>query len=238
MKISNSVYARRPKTRTDDSSERAKTCSVKTSHCVIFRGHFSSRQNCTQFIIGKLLFQARLLGDSVGGSVLGSTGSSMTGSSIGNTDGRSTSSTASSSSSSSSSMMSTSSKCLSKFSSPFKRRKNKAKNSTSALASSSVDQGSTQGTSGGNSVADFEQLLLAPDNSHREEMLRLFILKLDEEANYFQVSASPEEELCDCQKCQVTHSLFCRRPSAKTKTKLRSLRPLWPPGFSSPILEY
>mgnify|MGYP007015411942 FL=1 len=160
----------------------------------------------------------------------------MTGSSIGNTDGRSTSSTASSSSSSSSSMMSTSSKCLSKFSSPFKRRKNKAKNSTSALASSSVDQGPT-GTSGGNSVADFEQLLLAPDNSHREEMLRLFILKLDEEANYFQVSASPEEELCDCQKCQVTHSLF-RRPSAKTKTKLRSLRPLWPPGFSSPILEY
>ena len=216
-------------------ARRAKTCSVKTSHCVIFRGHFSSRQNCTQFIIGKLLFQARLLGDSVGGSVLGSTGSSMTGSSIGNTDGRSTSSTASSSSSSSSSMMSTSSKCLSKFSSPFKRRKNKAKNSTSALASSSVDQ-ATQGTSG-NSVADFEQLLLAPDNSHREEMLRLFILKLDEEANYFQVSASPEEELCDCQKCQVTHSLF-RRPSAKTKTKLRSLRPLWPPGFSSPILEY
>ena len=57
-------------------------------------------------------------------------------------------------------------------------------------------------------MADFEQLLLAPDNSHREEMLRLFILKLDEEANYFQVSASPEEELCDCQKCQVTHSLF------------------------------
>ena len=160
------------------------------------------------------------MGDSVGGSVLGSTGSSMTGSSIGNTDGRSTSSTASSSSSSSSSMMSTSSKCLSKFSSPFKRRKNKAKNSTpSALASSSVDQGSTQGTSGGNSVADFEQLLLAPDNSHREEMLRLFILKLDEEANYFQVSASPEEELCDCQKCQVTHSLFRCRPS-ETKTKL------------------
>jgi hypothetical protein len=37
----------------------------------------------------------------------------------------------------------------------------------------------------------------------REELLRLFILKLDEEANYFQVSASPEEELCDCQKCQV-----------------------------------
>jgi hypothetical protein len=37
----------------------------------------------------------------------------------------------------------------------------------------------------------------------RDELLRLFILKLDEEANYFQVQASPEEELCDCQKCQV-----------------------------------
>ena len=182
-----------------NENEDSIRCSVKTSHCVIFRGHFSSRQNCTQFIIGKLTFQARLLGttnDHSGGSA-GSM--SMTGSNAG--DG-----TSNSSSSSSSSMMSTSSKCLSKFSSPFKRnKKNKAKNSaTSSLAtasSSSSDQENAK-------VADFEQLLLAPDNSHREEMLRLFILKLDEEANYFQVSASPEEELCDCQKCQVTHSLF------------------------------
>ena len=37
----------------------------------------------------------------------------------------------------------------------------------------------------------------------REEMLRLFILKLDEEANYFDASPSPEEELCECSKCQV-----------------------------------
>ena len=37
----------------------------------------------------------------------------------------------------------------------------------------------------------------------RDELLKLFILKLDEEANYFQVTASPEEELCDCQKCQI-----------------------------------
>ena len=100
------------------------------------------------------------------------------GSTTSSTDGSSTAS-------SSSSMMSTSSKCLSKFSSPFKR---KPKNKTSNKPAT---------------VADFEKLLLAPDNSHREEMLRLFILKLDEEANYFQVSASPEEELCDCQKCQV-----------------------------------
>ena len=148
------------------------TSSVKTTHCVIFRGHFSSRQNCTPFIMGKLLFQARLLGGSTGNS----------------SDGSSTAS-------SSSSMMSTSSKCLSKFSSPFKRKpKNKAAKQASSNPASNV--------------ADFEKLLLAPDNSHREEMLRLFILKLDEEANYFQVSASPEEELCDCQKCQVTFIIF------------------------------
>ena len=163
---------------------REATCSVKTSHCVIFRGHFSSRQNCTQFIIGKLwpFFQARLLD------------SGSAGGSVGTGDGSSTAS------SSSSSMMSTSSKCLSKFSSPFKRRKNKAPKNQ--------DINPIAGASNA-TESSFEQLLLAPDNSHREEMLRLFILKLDEEANYFQVSASPEEELCDCQKCQVTHSLFC-----------------------------
>merc|ERR1711953_1022619 len=71
---------------------------------------------------------------------------------------------------------------------------------TSSLATASSSSSSDQENA---KVADFEQLLLAPDNSHREEMLRLFILKLDEEANYFQVSASPEEELCDCQKCQI-----------------------------------
>ena len=38
----------------------------------------------------------------------------------------------------------------------------------------------------------------------RDELLSLYILKLDEEANYFKVSpTSPEEELCDCSKCQV-----------------------------------
>merc|ERR1711953_1186495 len=139
------------------------------------------------------LDEARLLGTTSDHSG-GSAGSmSMTGSNAG--DG-----TSNSSSSSSSSMMSTSSKCLSKFSSPFKRnKKNKAKNSaTSSLATASSSSSDQEAK-----VADFEQLLLAPDNSHREEMLRLFILKLDEEANYFQVSASPEEELCDCQKCQI-----------------------------------
>ena len=42
----------------------------------------------------------------------------------------------------------------------------------------------------------------------REEMLRLFILKLDEEANYFDASPSPEEELCECSKCQVRNLKF------------------------------
>ena len=38
----------------------------------------------------------------------------------------------------------------------------------------------------------------------RDELLSLYILKLDEEANYFKVSpTTPEEELCDCTKCQV-----------------------------------
>ena len=41
----------------------------------------------------------------------------------------------------------------------------------------------------------------------RDELLSLYILKLDEEANYFKVSpTSPEEELCDCNKCQVSSS--------------------------------
>ena len=112
--------------------------------------------------------------------------------------------------------MSTSSKCLSKFSSPFKRKpKNKAKQNP-------------QASNPATNLADFEKLLLAPDNSHREEMLRLFILKLDEEANYFQVSASPEEELCDCQKCQVTFIIFLL---LVFKTQSRSLE-------SIPILEY
>ena len=41
----------------------------------------------------------------------------------------------------------------------------------------------------------------------RDELLSLYILKLDEEANYFKVSPnSPEEEMCDCTKCQVINA--------------------------------
>lgn len=40
----------------------------------------------------------------------------------------------------------------------------------------------------------------------KEEMFKLYLIKLEEEANYFQVSASPEDEMCDCLKCQVSKS--------------------------------
>lgn len=43
----------------------------------------------------------------------------------------------------------------------------------------------------------------------KEELLRLYIQKLDEEANYFKASSPTEDDLCDCPKCQVsTHSLY------------------------------
>lgn len=46
----------------------------------------------------------------------------------------------------------------------------------------------------------------------RDELLSLYILKLDEEANYFKVSpTSPEEELCDCSKCQSYYSDYYSR---------------------------
>ena len=41
------------------------------------------------------------------------------------------------------------------------------------------------------------------DLMNREELLRLYILKLDEEANYFKASSPTEEEFCNCPKCQV-----------------------------------
>ena len=44
---------------------------------------------------------------------------------------------------------------------------------------------------------------LLASSTNREELLRLFILKLEEESNYFDSSPSPEEELCECSKCQV-----------------------------------
>jgi hypothetical protein len=37
----------------------------------------------------------------------------------------------------------------------------------------------------------------------REELLQLYVMKLDEEANYFKATSPIEEEFCDCPKCQV-----------------------------------
>jgi hypothetical protein len=48
---------------------------------------------------------------------------------------------------------------------------------------------------------------VALSKESREELLRLFILKLDEEANYLD-SPSPDEDLCECPKCQVNKRSF------------------------------
>ena len=37
----------------------------------------------------------------------------------------------------------------------------------------------------------------------REELLQLYVMKLDEEANYFTATSPVEEEFCNCPKCQV-----------------------------------
>ena len=76
------------------------------------------------------------------------------------------------------------SKSVSRFCSPFKSRK-RGKNPSSfdgLLDELGLGQ---------------EELI------NREELLQLYILKLDEEANYFKVSTPVEEEFCDCSKCQV-----------------------------------
>ena len=44
----------------------------------------------------------------------------------------------------------------------------------------------------------------------REELLQLYVMKLDEEANYFKATSPVEEEFCNCPKCQVRkHALVC-----------------------------
>lgn len=126
-------------------------------------------------------------------------------------------------STSSSSSSSLSSKSLSMFSSPFKRKpkgpKAKSKNKDSsetttfqrlllseAEETTPTPQQTTYATATNvptTQASYYGTSTSTGTNLTKEELLRLFILKLDEEANYFQVSASPEEELCDCQKCQV-----------------------------------
>ena len=38
-----------------------------------------------------------------------------------------------------------------------------------------------------------------------QDLMNLYILKLEEEANYFK-SSSPEDEICSCNNCQVCHT--------------------------------
>ena len=116
-----------------------------------------------------------------------------------------------SSSTTSSSSSSLSSKSMSIFSSPFKRkpkgiRRGKSKEETfQRLLLSEDEVAVTSSSTSGTSMSTSGTTASSTTAISREELLRLFILKLDEEANYFQMSASPdpEEELCDCQKCQV-----------------------------------
>ncbi len=115
------------------------------------------------------------------------------------------SSTTSSSNSSSSSGSSSITRAL--FSSPFLRRKPKLKggSSSNGLKLSKLEERLLLQT-----VDDGQDAVSKDQNSasNREELLRLFLLKLDEEANYFQVGpASPEDDLCECQKCQVNITL-------------------------------
>ena len=43
----------------------------------------------------------------------------------------------------------------------------------------------------------------------REELLQLYVMKLDEEANYFKAASPVEEEFCNCPKCQVSEVCCC-----------------------------
>lgn len=45
----------------------------------------------------------------------------------------------------------------------------------------------------------------------KEELLRLYIQKLDEEANYFKASSPTEDDLCDCPKCQTYYIEYYAR---------------------------
>lgn len=143
--------------------------------------YFIVRVMMHEVVIGMFFLQARLLGDA----------------------GQMEACSSSIASSTASSQSSSSSKCLSKFSSPFRRkpkglRKSKEESFEKFLLSTSEDEQATA------TAATAPNAGSSASAISRDELLRLFILKLDEEANYFQVSASPEEELCDCQKCQVT----------------------------------
>ena len=54
----------------------------------------------------------------------------------------------------------------------------------------------------------------------REELLQLYVMKLEEEANYFKATSPVEEEFCNCPKCQVRKDT--RRLSKRGAESLRS----------------
>ena len=101
--------------------------------------------------------------------------------------------------------------------SPFRRRKKMIDIDDVVTVESSPTSSKNSTTRGKRSVngitlpisSKMENNSSAKTAITRDELLSLYILKLDEEANYFKVSpTSPEEELCDCSKCQVRRLIW------------------------------
>ena len=90
-----------------------------------------------------------------------------------------------------------------KFSSPFRSKGKAAGGGAKAKKAGRVPYASLTAS---NSIQAFEaaarQREIAEAMS-REELVKLYMMKLEEEANYFKASSPVEEEFCDCPKCQV-----------------------------------
>ena len=43
----------------------------------------------------------------------------------------------------------------------------------------------------------------------REDLIKLYLMKLDEEANYFKANSPVDDEICNCPKCQVGKRIPC-----------------------------
>ncbi|XP_071745202.1 uncharacterized protein [Lepeophtheirus salmonis] len=103
-----------------------------------------------------------------------------------------------------------------KFSSPFRRFRSgdhhqhtagghSSGSSTTSSSSSTCSTSNENTNKPSSSPRSMTELAILEDRKSlrftREELLRLYVLKLDEEANYFKTN-SPEEEFCNCPKCQ------------------------------------
>ena len=117
-----------------------------------------------------------------------------------------------------------------RFSSPFKTKKTIAAAlpppplTTSGMTSfecSLLDGGSDVsgdglvGGGGGGGLGDIS----------REELLQLYVMKLDEEANYFKATSPVEEEFCNCPKCQVSEVCCCIAVARAACLRRARLRP-------------